>query len=306
MQPCAWERAFRVEEMSMAVQTVGILSPGEMGAAVGAALQASGLSVLTCLAGRSPATHERAEAAGLEAVPDLATLVERCDLVLSILVPAHARGLAGELGNAARGAGAATVLADCNAIAPQTVQAIESDLAGSGVTLVDGGIVGGPPRDGRGPRVYASGLAAHVLGELDGRGIDVVDVGPVIGKASAVKMCYAAMTKGTTALRTALLVAARRLEVYDELIAEMEHSQAAALGAAKQGMRRLPNVAYRWIGEMEEIAHTFEHVGVTPDFHTGAAQVFREVDAVFGDDRTAQLSDLTDAVSRLAKTRDNG
>ena len=283
----------------MAVQTVGILSPGEMGAGVGGALRESGLAVLTCLAGRSPASHERARAAEIEDVTDLATLVERCDLILSILVPARARGVAAEVGAAARSAGANTVLADCNAIAPQTVQAMEADLAGSGVTLVDGGIVGGPPRNGQGPRVYASGVEAHVLGQLDGRGIDVVDVGPEIGKASAVKMCYAAMTKGTTALRTALLVAARRLDVYDELIAEMEHSQAAALGAAKQGMRRLPNVAYRWIGEMEEIAHTFEHVGVTPDFHTGAAQVFREVDATFG--RDAGLSDLADAVSRLAK-----
>ena len=283
----------------MAVQTVGILSPGEMGAGVGAALRASGLSVLTCLAGRSPASHERARAAGIEDVPDLAALAGRCDLILSILVPAHARGVAAAVGDAARTAGATTVLADCNAIAPQTVQAIATDLDGSGVTLVDGGIVGGPPRNGQGPRVYASGTAAHVLSELDGRGIDVVDVGPAIGKASAVKMCYAAMTKGTTALRTALLVAARRLDVYDELIAEMEHSQAAALGAATQGMRRLPNVAYRWIGEMEEIASTFAHVGVTPDFHTGAAQVFREVDAAFASD--ADLSDLADAVSQLAE-----
>ena len=283
----------------MSVQTVGILSPGEMGAGVGAALRASGLSVLTCLAGRSPASCKRARAAGIEDVPDLSALAARCDLILSILVPAHARGVAAAVGDAARASGATTILADCNAIAPQTVQAIEADLEGSGVTLVDGGIVGGPPRNGQGPRVYASGTAAHVLSELDGRGIDVVDVGPAIGKASAVKMCYAAMTKGTTALRTALLVTARRLDVYDELIAEMEHSQAAALGAAAQGMRRLPNVAYRWIGEMEEIASTFAHVGVTPDFHTGAAQVFREVDAAFASD--ADLSDLADAVTRLAK-----
>ena len=288
----------------MAVQTVGILSPGEMGAGVGAALRASGLSVLTCLAGRSPASHERAQAAGIEDVSDLAALVESSDLVLSILVPAHARRVAADLGNAARAAGAATVLADCNAIAPQTMQAIEADLAGSGVTLVDGGIVGGPPKNGQGPRVYASGPAAHVLGELDGLGIDVVDVGPAIGKASAVKMCYAAMTKGTTALRTALLVAAQRLDVYDELIAEMQHSQAAALAAAEQSMRRLPNVAYRWIGEMEEIAQTFAHVGVTPDFHTGAAQIFREVDAAFGVHRTADLCDLGEAIARLAGTSD--
>lgn len=282
----------------MAVQTVGILSPGEMGAGVGAALRETGLTVLTCLAGRSPASHERARAAGIKDVPDLAALVDRCDLILSILVPARARGVAAAVGEAARSSGGKTVLADCNAIAPQTVQAMEVDLEGSGVTLVDGGIVGGPPRNGQGPRVYASGAKAYVLGQLDGRGINVVDVGPEIGKASAVKMCYAAMTKGTTALRTALLVAARRLDVYDELIAEMEQSQAAALGAATQGMRRLPTVAYRWIGEMEEIASTFQHVGVTPDFHTGAAQVFREVDAAFA--RGEDLSNLADAIGRLA------
>lgn len=283
----------------MTVQTVGILSPGEMGAGVGGALRETGLAVLTCLAGRSPASHERARAAGIEDVPDLAALVDRSDLILSILVPARAGGVAAAVGEAAQASGGTTVLADCNAIAPQTVQAMAADLEGSGVTLVDGGIVGGPPRNGQGPRVYASGEAAHVLSQLDGRGIDVVDVGPEIGKASAVKMCYAAMTKGATALRTVLLVAARRLDVYDELIAEMENSQAAALGAAKQGMRRLPNVAYRWIGEMEEIASTFEHVGVTPNFHTGAAQVFREVDATFAKD--ADLADLAEAIVRLAE-----
>jgi 3-hydroxyisobutyrate dehydrogenase-like beta-hydroxyacid dehydrogenase len=299
MRACASDRAIQAEELSMAVKTVGILSPGEMGAGVGAALGATGLTVLTCLAGRSPASSERARVAGIENVPDLATLVERCDVVLSILVPARASEVAAEVGDAARAAGASTVLADCNAIAPQTVLAMEADLEGSGVTLVDGGIVGGPPKDGQGPRVYVSGSATHLLSELDGRGIDVVDVGPEIGKASAVKMCYAAMTKGTTALRTALLVAARRLNVYDELIAEMEHSQAAALGGATQAMRRLPTVAYRWIGEMEEIASTFDHVGVTPDFHTGAAEVYRDVDATFG--RDADLSDLADAVYRLAE-----
>jgi len=153
----------------MTVRTVGILSPGEMGAGVGAALRASGLLVLTCLAGRSAASHERAVAAGIEDVPDLAALVERCDLILSILVPARARGVAAAVGEAARAADASTVFADCNAIAPQTVQAMEADLGGSGVTLVDGGIVGGPPRNGQGPRVYASGSAAHVVGQLDGR-----------------------------------------------------------------------------------------------------------------------------------------
>ena len=149
----------------MTVKTVGILSPGEMGAGVGGALRDSGLSVLTCLSGRSSASRERAQAAGIEDVPDLGTLVQRSDLILSILVPARARGVAAAVGRGGAGsASASTILADCNAIAPQTVQAMETDLDGSGVTLVDGGIVGGPPRNGQGPRVYASGADGRCAG----------------------------------------------------------------------------------------------------------------------------------------------
>ncbi len=284
----------------MSIQTVGILSPGEMGAAVGGALRDSGLQVVTCLAGRSRATRERSRDAGLTEAPDLSDLTQRCDLILSILVPAHARRLAAEVGAAARVCGAQTILADCNAIAPQTVQAIHADLAGSGVTLVDGGIIGGPPRGGRGPRIYASGPQASALAELDGRGITVVPVGAAIGKASAVKMCYAAMTKGTAALRTALLVAARRMDVYDELIAECEHSQAGPLASAAGSAARLPAVAHRWIGEMEEIAAAFDHVGVTPDFHTGAAWTFRLVDAALGARGADQTLGLDETVQRLA------
>jgi 3-hydroxyisobutyrate dehydrogenase-like beta-hydroxyacid dehydrogenase len=283
----------------MMAQTIGILSPGEMGAAVGAVLRASGLEVLTWIEERTTTTRQRADAAGISTVPSVASLVDRCDLVLSILAPAHARALAQTIGDAARASGSTTTLADCNAIAPGTVKFIEANLVGSGVTFLDAGIIGGPPRTDYAPRFYVSGPSASLLEALDGRGIEVVNAGSVTGRASAVKMCYAAMTKGTTALRTALLVAAQRLDVYDDLVDELAHSQRDALAAAERDTQRLPNVASRWIGEMEEIAQTFDSVGVTPHFHTGAAWTFREVAAVGVDTGDSKLP-LADLIERIA------
>ena len=283
----------------MMAQTIGILSPGEMGAAVGAVLRASGLEVLTWIEERSATTRQRADAAGISPVPSVASLIDRCDLVLSILAPAYARALAQTIGDAARASGSTTTLADCNAIAPRTVKLIETNLVGSGVTFLDAGIIGGPPRTDYAPRFYVSGPSAPLLEALDGRGIDVVNVGSVTGRASAVKMCYAAMTKGTTALRTALLMAAQRLDVYDDLVAELAHSQRDALAAAERDTQRLPNVASRWIGEMEEIAQTFDSVGVTPHFHTGAAWTFREVAAAGVDIGNSKLP-LADSIERIA------
>jgi 3-hydroxyisobutyrate dehydrogenase-like beta-hydroxyacid dehydrogenase len=284
---------------TMMAQTIGILSPGEMGAAVGAVLHASDLEVLTWIEERSTTTRQRAEAAGISTVPTLASLVERCDLVLSILAPAHARALAQTIGNAARTSGNTTTLADCNAIAPRTVKMIEADLGGSGVTFLDAGIIGGPPRTDYAPRFYVSGPSAPLLEALDGRGIEVINVGSVTGRASAVKMCYAAMTKGTTALRTALLVAAQRLDVYDDLVAEFAYSQGDALAAAEHDTQRLSNVAARWVGEMEEIAQTFDSVGVTPDFHTGSAWTFREVATADIKTQNPKLP-LADAIEQIA------
>ena len=157
-----------------------------MGAAVGAVLHASGLEVLTWIEGRSTTTHQRTEAANISTVPSLASLIERCDLVLSILAPAHAHALAQMIGDTARGSGTTTPLADCNAIAPRTVAQIETELDGSGITFLDAGIIGGPPRTDYAPRFYVSGPSASVLETLDGRGIEVINVGAVTGRASAV------------------------------------------------------------------------------------------------------------------------
>ena len=261
----------------MAVKTVAILSPGEMGAAVGKVLRESELEVITCLEGRSEQTRRRAGECGFSIVSNLEEMAIRADLVLSILVPAEAAEVARSVACAMQASDARPTYADCNAVSPQTAGALEPLITEAGGTFADAGIIGGPPREGYAPRFYASGPGASTLAELEGRGIDVVQVGGGSGRASAIKMCYAAMTKGTTALQTALLVAAVRLGVYEELRDELLLSQRQTFDRIEASVKRLPSVAYRWIGEMEEIAATFESVDVTPDFHRGAADVFRLV-----------------------------
>ncbi len=284
----------------MSTMTVAILSPGEMGAAVGGVLRQSGLEVVTCLADRSEVTRARASRAGLLDVPNLESLVQSADLVLSILVPAEAGAIAGQVASALAAAGSSTAYADCNAIAPQSVRTMASRIESAGGTFIDAGIIGGPPRPTQAPRFYASGPDVSALVELDGRGIEVVPVGTEIGRASAVKMCYAALTKGTTALQTALLTAAERLGVYSELQAELQRSQRSSYERAESATRRLPAVAHRWIGEMEEIAATFADVGVTPLFHRGAAEMFRMVAASALVEGGGDAQDLHEAIAVLA------
>ena len=286
----------------MTVQTVGILSPGEMGGAVGGALREDGLDVITCLAGRSDRTRASGAAHGFREVPDIESLVRESDLVLSILVPAHAPVAARSVAAALEATGAGTPFADCNAIAPATVRGMAPEIERAGGSFIDAGIIGGAPRAGYAPRFYASGPDAHILGELDGRGITVVPIGAEIGRASAVKMCYAAGTKGTMALQTALLVAAERLGVFEELRGELLQSQAATYSRAAASTSRLSKVAGRFVGEMEEIAATFESVGVPGGFHRAAADIFRLVDSADLDDTAGSDEDsLAQTVAALAE-----
>ena len=289
----------------MSVTRVAILSPGEMGGAVGRALSRNGLEILTCLAGRSPKTSKIARDGGFRDLPDLPSLVDECDLILSILVPAEAPRVAEAIAAAIQKSAAGAIFADCNAVSPQTVRAMASTIQRAGGSFVDAGIIGGPPRPDYAPVFYASGPDAGVLSELDGRGIRVVNLGGDPGRASALKMCYAAMTKGTAALRVALLVAAYRLGVYDVLCDELHDSHPAAFSQMQSSIERLPTVAHRWIGEMNEIASTFDAVDVTPDFHHGAADIFRLIDsAALAADRDPDSLTLEDAVAVLSDLLD--
>ena len=262
----------------MTIRTVAIMSPGDMGHALGRVLRESGLRVITCLRGRSARTAALAGAAGIEDVADDETLVREAGVLLSVLVPAEAQRLAERVAAALRVTGADLLFVECNAIAPQTVRAIAQVVAAAGARVVDAGIIGGPPRPGTpGPRLYASGEHAEEFAQLRRHGLDVRVIGPETGQASGLKMCYAALTKGLTALATELLVAGRVLRLDEPLMAELRASQPALLGWIERGVPGMPPKAYRWVGEMEEIAATFGALGLPPQIHEGAAALYRFV-----------------------------
>ena len=259
----------------MTLNTIAILSPGDMGHGVGKALNEHGYDVITSLAGRSQRTKDLAAAGGFRDTKSLDEMVSQADLILSILVPAEAVGVAEGVADALRATGLSRPFADCNAVSPQTARRMESIINAAGGEYIDGGIIGGSPARGAIPRIYTSGHGAVIMDELDGKGIAVRNLGTEIGRASGIKMCYASMTKGTSALRVAMLTTAQSLGLYDELVAELSFSQQGALSAMESGVPGLPANAGRWVGEMEEIAATFDSAGVTPRFHQGAAEIFR-------------------------------
>lgn len=275
----------------MNLRTVGILSPGDMGAAIGKMLRDGGLEVVTCLVDRSDLTRLRAREAGFRDAPDLDALVSRVDLLLSVLVPAEALPLAERVASSIRRTGATPVYADCNAIAPRTVAAIDRLIADAGAAFVDAGIIGGPPHPGSNTRIYCSGPDTAPLEALRAYGLDVRVVGPAIGQASGLKMVYAASTKGTTALWTELLAAARALGLDDPLMAEFGMSRSDVSRQLMAAIPSMPRRARRWVGEMEEIATTFADLGLTPRIMEGAADLYRMVGATRLADQTSRQPD---------------
>ena len=270
---------------SMPVKTVAVLSPGDMGSAVAIALKANGFTLITSLSGRSERTKSLAAEAGIEDVGTLSDVATSADLILSILVPSQAESLAREVASAISAVGKPVAFADCNAVSPETAKRMATVIDSAGGRFIDAGIIGSPPRGGIPPRFFASGPHEAVLGELDGKGITVPLMGGEVGRASAIKMCYGAITKGTLALYTATLMAAESLGTYDELIAEMESSMPEVL-QRMQGVATLSARAFRWIGEMEEIADTFASANVTPKLHKGSAEIFQTVtDSPIGGER---------------------
>ncbi len=245
---------------------VGVLHPGEMGAAVAGALSGRGESVLWASAGRSAATAERAQAAGLEDVRDIGELCSRCDALLSICPP-HAAA------EVARAAGGFTGLyVDANAIAPDTARAV-AELQ---PRFVDGGIVGPPPHQPGTTRLYLSGGEAEQVAALfAGTNVDARVVSGEPGAASALKAAYAGWTKGSAALLLTVRDLAQAEGVEEALLAEWRLSipelEEHVAGAERSARRK----GWRWIGEMEEIAHSMAAQDLPTGFHEASAEVFR-------------------------------
>jgi 3-hydroxyisobutyrate dehydrogenase-like beta-hydroxyacid dehydrogenase len=236
-----------------------------MGAAIGAVLHGQGVRVLWASQGRSEQTLERAREAGLEDVGSPRE-VAASDVVLSVCPPHAAAEVARSLG---RFAG---VYVDANAISPATSRDVGEIVRAAGARYVDGGIVGSPPRELGTTRLYLSGEdAERVAGLFAGSALDA----RVVENASAVKMAYAAWTKGTAAMLLAIRELARREGVEETLLAEWDLSVPELRERHARAERAAQAKGWRWVGEMEEIASTFEAAGLPGGFHHAAAEVYR-------------------------------
>jgi 3-hydroxyisobutyrate dehydrogenase-like beta-hydroxyacid dehydrogenase len=271
-----------------AIVTVGLLHPGEMGAALGAALRAKGEEVVWASAGRSATTAARAEQAGLEDVVTLDELARRSEVILSVCPPHAAVQVARSMPPFAG------VYVDANAVSPATARTI----AGLVDRYVDGGIVGPPPHNRGSTRLYLSGdETSPVVDLFAGTIVETRVVAKNIAAASAVKMAFAAWTKGTSALLLAARAVARAEGVEDALLAEWrtslpelpEQSVAAARSAVSKG--------WRWVGEMNEIAETFTTAGLPDGFHRAAAEIYERsphLSAATGEN----VEDVLDAITK--------
>ncbi len=233
--------------------TVAVVAQGAMGAGVGGRLVERGLRVVTSLAGRSEDSARRAKAAGMVAVSDQE--LAWADYFLSILPPSDALALAEKMAELIGPSNHKPIYVDCNAVSPPTKIEIGHVITKAGSPFVDAGIVGGPPKAGYdGPGIYASGPDAGRFGSLTEFGLVVHVMNGPIGAASAMKMSYAGLTKGLTALGAMMILAAKRGGVADSLRAEFERSQPALLGWLQRQIPAMFSKAYRFVGEMEEIS----------------------------------------------------
>lgn len=260
----------------MAFDTIAVMSPGNMGSAVGKMLGLNGYEVITCLAGRSDFTRNKAAEAGMRDAGSLDALVAEADLVLSILDPGKAVMVASEIAEAMRNAGSAPVYADCNATSPQTAAELQGIIEAAGGKFVDVGIIGGAPtRRENFPNFCTSGPDAALLDELNGKGMKILNVGPDIGQGSAIKICNGAWNKGAFALYTAVMTAAEHYGFTEHLRPRLPGSQAGTVDRIDVAITRLPSLSGRYIGEMEQVAETFASIGLPSGFHAASAELFR-------------------------------
>ena len=278
----------------MTKQSVGILHPGAMGVSVAVSAKKSGHDVYWASAGRSSQTCERAARAGLRELRTLGELCETCSALISVCPP-HA---AGEVADQVLAHAFTGLYIDANAISPQRVMRIGRRMEAAGVAFVDGGIIGGPAWEPGHTWLYLSGERAGDVEPLFSAGpLQTAVIGDGVGKASALKMCYAAYTKGTTALLCTILAAADTLGVWPELQQQWSRDWP---GFAEQAARRVRGAtakAWRFAGEMEEIASTFREVGLPGDFHAAASIIYQRMADFKDKPSTPPLEDVLAALT---------
>ena len=264
-----------------------------MGAVVGAALRAGGARVLWASDGRSSATRARAERAGLEDARTVAAVVAASEIVLSVCPPESALDVARDVVSRKF----TGLYVDGNAVSPATARKIGAVVEQGGATYVDGGIVGPPPQKRGSTRLYLSGVSADRVAALFAAGpLDAVVLDGKVGAASALKMSYAAWTKGSQALLMAVRALAIAEGVDDGLLREWQISQTDLPGRSEKAVQGTAPKAWRFVGEMEEIAAAFAEAGLPSGFHQAAAEVYQRL-AGYKD--TATPPTISEAADKL-------
>lgn len=253
---------------------LGILHPGNMGISIAASAQNSGCQVCWASEGRSAQTRQRAERFSLQDAGTLANLCDICSVVVSVCPPHAAEEVAGQV----VACGFTGLYLDANAISPQRTARIGRKLTTAGVAFVDGGIIGGPAWEPGQTWLYLAGeRAAEIAACFDGGPLETEVLGAEIGQASALKMCYAAWTKGSTALLCAIVAAADQLGVWQALQQQWERDWPGFPEQTAGRARRVTAKAWRFAGEMDEITATLEAAGLPGGFHAAAAELYRRI-----------------------------
>lgn len=259
----------------MPSELIGILHPGAMGISVAASALRSGRQVCYASEGRSDATRARAVEHALRDLGTLAESCKTCSILISVCPPHAAEEVASQVVTC----GFKGLYLDANAISPQKALRIGDVLSQAGISFVDGGIIGGPAWTPGETWLYLSGKEAGRVAECFSAGpLEVSMLGDEIGNASAIKMCYAAYTKGTTALLSAILALAEVSGVREELSAQWERDEPGFTEQTERRVRRVTAKAWRFAGEMDEIASTFESASLPGGFHRAAGEIYRRLE----------------------------
>jgi len=274
---------------------VGIINPGAMGISIAASTQAAGHDVYWSSAGRSADSRQRAEEHSLLEVDSLSELCDVSDVMLCVCPP-HA---AASVADAVIDAGFSGLYCDGNAIAPQQAQEIGERLGTTGIDFVDGSIIGPPAWKEGSTRFYLSGPSAAQIAHLfEGTVTEAVVIGDEIGKASALKMVFAAQTKGFTALVSAIQGAAEQLGVREDLDREWARRDPDVAKQRGAQVRGVTEKAWRFAGEMREIAATFESAGMPPGFFEAAHDVYQRMARFKDADELPKLEDVLAALTQ--------
>jgi len=275
------------------MRKIGLLHPGEMGVSVADSAINSGHAVYWVSAGRSGQTRARAEKHNLIEVDSLSELCQTSETIISVCPP-HA---AEEVAESVVKAGFRGLYLDANAISPQRMTKIAQKMEITDIRLVDGGIIGGPAWTPKETWLYLSGEHAQEIETCFSNGpLETKIIGHEIGKASALKMCYAAYSKGTTALLAAILAAAEALGVRDELYQQWDKDDQGFSDQGNRRVRRVTAKAWRFEGEMKEIASTFGEADLPDGFHLAAAEIYHRLADFKDASETPPLDDVLKAL----------